>query len=92
MLLVPQTVAGSWRVLCASVACYFPLVLIIIIVFTLFLRSSVYSSVCHIPCGEARQFLLLRVLVFVSFLSISFPSLFLLCVFVLLFPFVFSPS
>ena len=31
MLLEPQTAAATWRVLCASVYLYFPLVLIVIV-------------------------------------------------------------
>ena len=67
MLLVPQTAAANWRVLCALLACYFPLVpcldtvyMYVVVSFIFFLffpaRESFFSSAYHNPCGGgARQ-------------------------------------
>ena len=54
----PQIAAATWRVLCASVYLLFPwfFVLLCLHVVVLCFFSSFFSSVCHIPCGEARQF------------------------------------
>ena len=50
---------GGWFVL--RLACHFPLVLSLTLLITsrVLFFSLFFSSVCHIPCGKARQFFLL---------------------------------
>ena len=94
MRLVPQTAAATWRVLYASVACYFPLVFTttVILFLCLYVSSGVLFSLAinsyfqvsaTSPAGRHDSFHFICFLV--SFDSFSF--------FVsLLFPFVFSPQ